>query len=432
MKKMLTGLLVSMILAAFTAVGAAEKNLPPNAHLAIVGDSITQQTKYSVYMEAYLLMCAGRKDILVAQYGWGGERANGFAARAENDLEYFKPTVVTLCYGMNDGAYTFYTEKIGSTYEKNMRDIIEKLKKLGVADIIVGSPGAVDTLYYKRLRSSQDPGEKTPAEIYNDNLKHLRNIDEKLAKEFKLTFADVHTPLIEAMAKAKAKLGDKYDVCGRDGVHPNSNGHLIMAYAFLKALGCEGNIGEVTIDMKGKASASDGHKVLSGKDGKVEIESEKYPFCFDTSTTDSRSNRSILPFFLAFNKELNRFILKVSNLNADKAKVVWGKESKEFTKAQLEQGINLAAEFVKTPFDSNFNKVQGAISQKQRYETQFIKGLVSNFRALNKKDPKTDPELIELTDKLKKKIFEGQKKKEDEVKKLIVPVKYKIEVTPIK
>ncbi len=28
---------------------------------------------------------------------------------------------------------------------------------------------------------------------------------------------------------------------GRDGVHPDRNGHLVMAYAFLKALGCDGN-----------------------------------------------------------------------------------------------------------------------------------------------------------------------------------------------
>ena len=37
----------------------------------------------------------------------------------------------------------------------------------------------------------------------------------------------------------------------RDGVHPAANGHLIMAYAFLKGLGCDGNVGTITLDLAG-------------------------------------------------------------------------------------------------------------------------------------------------------------------------------------
>lgn len=428
MFKSSVALLVATIVAqfVFNTAMAADK-IPENAHLAIVGDSITQQIKYSVYMEAYLLMCAGRKDITVAQYGWSGERADGFARRAENDLELFKPNVVTLCYGMNDGGYRVYDEKIGGAYEKNMRDVLAKLKKLGVAEVVVGSPGAVDTKYFNRNIPNKEG--KSGAEIYNDNLKHLRDIDEKLATENKLTFADLHTAMIEAMANAKKDKGDDYDVCGRDGVHPNSNGHLIMAYSLLKALGCDGNIGEITIDMKGQATATDGHKILSADKGKVEIESTKYPFCFDTDPKNSGSNRSILPY-LPFNQDLNRLILKVKNLDAPKAKVTWGKETLEFSKDQLEKGLNLAAEFAKTPFDANFRKVMGEISKKQQYESRYIKGMVSQFRSLGS-DVKDDAEFEQLCNKLKAKIFEIQAKKSDAEKQLITPVKYELTITPV-
>ena len=70
--------------------------------------------------------------------------------------------------------------------------------------------------------------------------------------------------MIDAMTKAKAKYGEDYPVGGGDGVHPDANGQLVMAYAFLKALGFDGNIGTITVDLAAdKAEATDGHKVVS-------------------------------------------------------------------------------------------------------------------------------------------------------------------------
>ena len=49
--------------------------------LAIVGDSITEQKLYSKFIETYLLACHPELDIQTYQFGWGGERAPGFASR---------------------------------------------------------------------------------------------------------------------------------------------------------------------------------------------------------------------------------------------------------------------------------------------------------------------------------------------------------------
>ncbi|MCA9167589.1 MAG: hypothetical protein KDB23_07965, partial [Planctomycetales bacterium] len=76
--------------------------------LAIIGDSITEQKLYSKYIETYLLACYPELQIQAYQFGWGGERAPGFANRMENDLIPWKPDVVTTCYGMNDGSYRAY------------------------------------------------------------------------------------------------------------------------------------------------------------------------------------------------------------------------------------------------------------------------------------------------------------------------------------
>ncbi|GDY19740.1 hypothetical protein LBMAG56_10850 [Verrucomicrobiota bacterium] len=360
---LLTGSLLAGLLTSPTIAVHAANALPPDARVAIIGDSITEQKLYSKFMEAYLVASTGRRDIKVFQFGWGGETAGGFAGRLENDLAAFQPTVATTCYGMNDGGYRPFDEGVGKNYENNMRTVVKKLAAVGVKHIVVGSPGAVDTKFFG-ARTSFPPGKS--ADGYNHSLAQLGVIGSKLAKEINQTYADVHSPMIDAMTKAKAALGESYDVCGKDGFHPGPNGHLIMAYAFLKALGVDGSIGEITVDLSGETTATGGHKVLGKSGAGVEIESSRYPFCFDADPKNSGSTRSITPFF-PFNQDLNRFTLKVKNLTAAKAKVTWGKVTREFSKEQLEAGVNLAAEFPSTPFDEAFGKVLGAVANKQNF-----------------------------------------------------------------
>lgn len=410
----LRSLFVSLALAA--SLVRAENLLPANARVAVIGDSITEQKLYSKYIEAYLLACTGRQDITVFQFGWSGERAGGFAARLKNDLSVFNPTVATTCYGMNDGSYTAYTDAIGAEYEKNMRLVLDGLKEVGVKHIAVGSPGAVDTKFFTRFE---------PA-IYNDNLAHLRDIAKKLAGEYGQSSANVHDTMIAAMAKAKPVLGENYDVCGADGFHPGPNGHLLMAEAFLKGLKLDGNIGTITINIGGESTSSTGHKITSSKAGSVTLESTTWPFCFDADPKASWSTRSILPF-TAFNQDLNRYTLVVKGLTKDKAKVTWGTATQEFTKAQLEAGINLAAEFTATPFDAAFADLLTAIGSKQSYETMMIKNLITHFRNLDK-EAAGDAEFTAALDVLKKKSMAKQQQYDANVRKRLKAVTHTITV----
>jgi len=234
-------LLLALLAAIPSIASAAEPVLKPGDRVAIVGDSITEQKLYSKYVECYLLACSGVPDVKVLQYGWSGERANGFADRLENDCAGFRPTVVTLCYGMNDGSYQPYNDQIGQAYETNMRRVLSGLAKIGVRSIVVGSPGAVDQNFF---RPGTMMGDKPSHVAYNDNLAHLRDIAKKLADEHKQPFANVHDAMVETMKKAQEGLGSKYPVCGGDGFHPGPNGQLIMAYAFLKAWAWMGTSGK--------------------------------------------------------------------------------------------------------------------------------------------------------------------------------------------
>lgn len=399
-----------------TAAHAGDAPLTVGGRLVIVGDSITQQKLYSRYMETYLTACTPQFNLWIMQLGWSGETAPGFLARMDRDLLSFKPTIITTCYGMNDGGGKPYQEAGGERYRKAMSELLARAKAAGMT-VVVGSPGAVDSHTFRR--------ETAPA-VYNETLSRLGDITGELAAKNDLPFANVHDAMITAMADAKSVLGETYHVCGGDGVHPASNGHLVMACAFLKALGADGRIGTITVDMKGSASVSDGHKLLSASGGKVEIESSRYPFCFFGDDRQPESTRSILPF-VPFNQDLNRFTLIVRNLQADGAKVTWGQVSKTFTRGQVAKGVNLAEEFPDNPFCQAFRKVDEQVAAKQVYETYMIHNF---YRTLEFLRSLNDPEISASAEVIRKRLSTRQAELRQAVRAAVVPVRHTLSITP--
>jgi lysophospholipase L1-like esterase len=361
--------LVSTILTFVPVISRAESVFKQGDVLTICGDSITQQGLYSVFIEDYILMCQPVGGVKTIQCGWGGTTAPQLADTMKNTALTFSPMVATTCYGMNDGSYEVMSPEIEKNYRDGLNRVIDNFKKSGTRTIIIGSPGVVDPLRFKNPHDA-----KVTAEMYNETLGKLGEIARDVASTHGVLFADVHTPMLEAMTKSKAALGEKFVTGGGDGVHASPNGHLAMAYAFLKAMGFDGNIGTITYDAEsGKAEATDGHRVVSSKVGEVTIESTRYPYCFSHGANHPEGpTASILPF-LPFNEELNRYMLVVKNLKAAKAKITWGEESKEFTAEQLAKGINLAAEFLKNPFVPAFTVVDTAVTNKQAFEVLMVK-----------------------------------------------------------
>lgn len=348
--------------------------------VAICGDSITEQKMYSRIVETYLTVCVPELNVTVRQFGWSGEKADGFLARMTNDVLRFHPNVTTTCYGMNDHLYRRYEEEIGQRYLHNSIGIVEAFKANGVR-VIQGSPGCIGV----RPGWSKDP--EATSENLNLSLCKLRNIGIGIAQVEKAGFADVFWPMFLASHAAKQKYGANYEVPGKDGVHPGWAGHLIMAYAFLKSMGLNGDIGAITVDLNGgKAKATSGHEIISTHKDEVIIRSSKYPFCAAGPTDKDDSIRSGM-MLVPFNETLNRFLLVVKGAKKDRNySVTWGSETKTYTGEQLAKGVNLAADFQVNPFSDAFKKVDEAVAAKQNYETKQIKQI---FRS---PEAKTDME----------------------------------------
>lgn len=363
--------LSAILLAVAAWLPAAEPLLKPGDRVAVIGDSITEQKQYSRFIEVYLLASSGVADLDIAQFGWGGERAGGWVNRGLKSIDWFKPTVATTCYGMNDGSYTTYTDAIGKTYRDATAAYTELMKKAGVREIVLGSPGVVDTITWRN---------PVGAAVYNKNLEKLGELGKEVAAEKGVRHADVHHPMLEAMAKAKAAYGEKYHVGGGDGVHPDQNGHLLMAAAFLSALGCDGEIAHITLAADGTATASAGHTVSKAEKGAVELDSTRWPYVLTGDGKSPNSTRGIAPH-TDFIEKLDRFVVAMPDCPWPKAKLTWGDKEVVVDGAQLKAGVNLMALFTATPFDAPMDGLHKAVAAQQELETALVKGLINvNWR----------------------------------------------------
>lgn len=334
-------------------------------HLAICGDSITEQRMYSRAIETYLTVCVPELKIAIRQFGWSGETAAGFLARMTNDVLRFKPTIATTCYGMNDHGYKPFEPAVGQQYRDAMTAIVRAFTNAGTR-VILGSPGCV---------GPGVPWSKATTQGMNLSLCELRNIGIEIAAAEGVGFADIFWPMLKASVRATQRYGDVYQLAGKDGVHPDWAGSFVMAYAFLKAMGLDGHIGTVTLDLQAiHAVATPGHEVVSFADGEVRLTSHRYPFCATGEINKANTIRSAMTL-VPFNTELNRFLLVVTNAAAPRYVVTWGTGYRSYTREHLAKGVNLAEEFALNPFTEAFDRVDAAVAAKQAYDTRQIKGL---------------------------------------------------------
>jgi hypothetical protein len=214
----------------------------------------------------------------------------------------------------------------------------------------------------------------TPKER-NINLCTLRDIDIDIAKVEHVGFADVFWDMYLAQFQALQRYGTNYTLAGKDSVHPGWSGHLVMAYAFLKALDVPGDIGTFTVNLSSdKATVSAGHELVSYHDGVLTVKSTRYPFCAsgaDDKPDSIRSGMALVPF----NHDLNRLMLVVKHGKAANYQITWGATSHSYSSKQLAKGVNLAADFEVNPFSDAFKAVDEAVARKQEFETKQIKDL---------------------------------------------------------
>ena len=113
---------------------AQEFYLKDGDRVVFYGDSITEQREYTARVEEFVLSRFPGWKVSFVHAGVGGDTVRGGWAgeideRLSRDVIPFKPTVVTIMLGMNDGGYKPFDQPTFDTYRTGYRHILDRLTK---------------------------------------------------------------------------------------------------------------------------------------------------------------------------------------------------------------------------------------------------------------------------------------------------------------
>lgn len=208
------------------------------------GDSITEQRLYTRFVEQYALTRFPRLKITFFNAGVGGDKVSGGWAgpidlRLRRDVFAYQPTVVTIMLGMNDGYYRPMDDGILQTYTEGYRHIVDSVRTgETTARMTLIKPSPFDDV----TRPPQFEGG------YNGVLVRMGTMLATLAAEKGAGVADMNTPVVAALTKAKALDPAFSTALMFDRVHPGAGIHWIMAAALLKSWNAPAIVTAVKID----------------------------------------------------------------------------------------------------------------------------------------------------------------------------------------
>src|SRR6266516_3873961 len=124
-----------LALSALTAAQAQSKFLLKDSdRVVFYGDSITDQRLYTTFAETYVVTRFPHLQVSFVHSGWGGDRVSGggggpIDVRLQRDVVAYKPTVMTIMLGMNDGSYRAFNPDIFQRYSIGFESIIQTVKQ---------------------------------------------------------------------------------------------------------------------------------------------------------------------------------------------------------------------------------------------------------------------------------------------------------------
>jgi lysophospholipase L1-like esterase len=303
------------------------------------GDSITDQRLYTTFVETYVVTRFPRMKVSFVHSGVGGDRVSGGSAgtidvRLPRDVVAYKPDVITIMLGMNDGSYRAFDQKIFDAYASGYRHIIRTVKDaLPGIRITVIEPSPYDDV-------TRPP---TFEGGYNNVLVRYGEFLKELGREENLTVADLNGPVVAALEKAGKLDAETAKKLVPDRVHPAPGGHLLMAEALLKAWQAPATVTAVEINAAGPAVAGVTNTQVTDLAGGERLSwtqaDEALPMPIDTKDEVVALALRASDFVEAMDREP----LKVTGLTAARYSLkIDGEAAGTFTKEEWAKGVNLA------------------------------------------------------------------------------------------
>jgi lysophospholipase L1-like esterase len=239
--------------------------------IVFLGDSITYAGGYVDDIAAYYATRFPDEHFEFINVGLSSETVSGLSEeghaggkfrrpdlheRLGRILEKAKPELTFVCYGMNDGIYQPENAARMKAFEDGMKSVHEQIAATG-AKIIHLTPPVFDPVAIEKIFSASS----AIGHMYKGYNQVLDRFSEWLIAQRAAGWevADLHGPMNRWLAEQRRKNPDfNYT---KDGVHPDANGHWVMAKQVLLYLGAK-DVENATSPAAMVAGNSQGEEIL--------------------------------------------------------------------------------------------------------------------------------------------------------------------------
>ena len=375
----LTALLLALGLAAAAAsaeqTAAAGFYLHDGDHVVMLGDSITNQRFYTMYVETYVTTRFPKLKINWTVAGQDGDSIDNnirHGQRLEREVMSNQPTVLTIMLGMNDGWYKPFDQQICDTYLTGYEKILKTVS--------AACPNVRYTLMVPSPCDEINHGPKFP-EGYNSVLLRYGQALAPLAGRYgNSVVADLNTPMTAMLQKAHdtdAKLAKQIIP---DQIHPSAAGHLVMAEALLKAWNAPALVSAVVIDAAAKNVVKADNTQVTRMNFRDRIEWYQMDNCLPMPYSEDLFGKDALAALVVkssdFIESLDQETLHVTGLAPGTKHELYvdAQGMGVFTSEQLAAGINLATMF--TPMTWQAHQIQSFVKDRQAWHATAFQGVV--------------------------------------------------------
>ncbi len=359
---------VFFLLSLMSARGqAAPFLLHEGDRVVFYGDSITEQQYYTRFVELYTLTRFPSRNVTFIMSGVSGDKVSGGGGgpidqRLPRDVSAYKPTVVTIMLGMNDGYYRPYDAGILRTYELGYAHILDEIRAHSPeARIVVLRPSPYDEI--------TQPGKGIAG--YNSFLVKMGDSIAQMAAERHLAVVDLNAPVVRTLTTASTQDTPFAPMLIPDHVHPGPGIHWVMADAILKSWDAPAIVTSVSLDASsGTVSAPDNCTVTDEKSTGRSLSwaqlDNALPLPFPAAATDPVTILALHSSTVV--SDLDQEMLTVEHLRSGRYELsIDDNAVATFSNNDLAKGVNLA--MLETPMLQQARLVYLANENKASLDT---------------------------------------------------------------
>jgi lysophospholipase L1-like esterase len=312
-----------------------------------LGNSITDGGHYHSYIWLYYMTRFPEMNLTIENAGIGGDTALNMFNRLDTDVFNRRPTVLTVTFGMNDSGYAEYNREGGEEFgRRKYEECLANYKLLegrlaGLSGVRVVQMGSSPYDEDAQIKNTALKGK-------NAVMQRITDFQKESAGRHGWEFIDLNKPMTEINRRQQA-VDPAFALCGNDRIHPGNDGHMVMAWLYLKAQGFAGRpVADVEIDAAGAtATKSVGAEISdirrSGRDLSFSYLAEALPYPLDTLIRSRGGQpQSNIVNLVPFTEEMNREMLTVKGLRGRYMLKIDGEEIGSWNAAEYAVGINLA------------------------------------------------------------------------------------------